>query len=140
MAKLVTVGTFTSPIDAHLAKGRLEAEGISAFVAHEHHIWANWVLSHALGGVKLQVVSENAAKAQAILKEHVEGKYEAALEEEFPDIKGNACPKCNSKEFKNAIPFGLLALVILTLGLISVIFPVRRENHTCLKCGNKWNH
>lgn len=140
MAKLVTVGSFTGPIEAHLAKGRLEAEGIPAFVAHEHHVWANWVFSHALGGVKLQVMSENAAQAVAILKEHVEGKYEAALKEEFPDIKDNACPKCGSKEFKSAIPFGLLALVILTLGLVSIIFPVRRENQTCLKCGNKWNH
>ena len=140
MAKLVTVGIFTGPIDAHLAKGRLEAEGIPTFIAHEHHIWANWALSHALGGVKLQVVSENAVQAQAILKEHVEGKYEIALKEEFPDITGNSCPRCGSKEFKSAIPFGLLDLVVLTLGLISIIFPVRREKHTCLKCGNKWNH
>lgn len=140
MAKLVTVGTFTGPIEAHLAKGRLEAEGIPAFVAHEHHIWANWGFSHALGGVKLQVVSENAAQAEAILKEQIEGKYEAALKEEFPDIKDNACPKCGSKDFKNSIPFGLLVLVVLSLGLLAIIFPVRRENHTCLKCGSTWKY
>ena len=140
MAKLVTVGTFTGPIEAHLAKGRLEAEGIPAFVAHEHHIWANWVYSHALGGVKLQVASEKADQAAAILKEHIEGKYEAALKEEFPDIKDSACPKCGSKNFKSTIPFGLLALVIFSLGALAIIFPVRRENHACLKCGNKWKY
>ena len=140
MMKLVTVGTFTGPIEAHLAKGRLEAEGISAFVANEHHIWANWVFSHALGGVKLQVVSENAAQATAILKEHIDGKYEAALKEEFPDIKDSACPNCDSKDFKSTIPFGLLVLVILSLGALAIIFPVRRENHTCLRCGRKWKY
>jgi len=140
MAKLVTVGSFTGPIEAHLAKGRLEAEGIPAFVAHEHHVWANWVFSHALGGVKVQVMPEHTTQAAAILKEHVEGKYEVALKEEFPDIQDNACPKCGSREFKSSIPFGLLVLVILTLGLVSIIFPARRVNHTCLRCGNKWNH
>ncbi len=140
MTRLVTVGTFTGPIEAHLAKGRLEAEGIPAFLAHEHHIWANWVFSQALGGVKLQVVAENAARAEAILRENVGGGYEAALKQQFPDIRENACPQCGAKEFKSAIPLGLLVLLIVTLGLASVIFPVRRENHTCVQCGHKWTY
>lgn len=108
-------------------------------MAHEHHIWANWVFPHALVGVKVQVVSENAAQAEAILKEHIEGKYQAELKEEFPDIKDSACPKCGSKDFKSSFPFGLLALVF-SLRLLAIIFPVRRENHTCLKCGNTWKY
>ena len=56
---LITVATFTDPLEAHIVRGRLEAEHIECFVMHEHHIWANWFLSTALGGVKLQVRPED---------------------------------------------------------------------------------
>lgn len=45
MPTFKTVDSYTSPIDAYLAKGRLEAEGIPAFVAHDNHVWANWMYS-----------------------------------------------------------------------------------------------
>lgn len=48
---LVTIERCTDPIQAHTLLGRLEAEGIRAFVAHEHHVWANWFMSDALQGV-----------------------------------------------------------------------------------------
>ena len=38
--------------------GLLQAEGITAFVAHEHHIGNNWPLSTALGWTKVQVLPE----------------------------------------------------------------------------------
>ena len=137
MAKLATVGIFIGPIEAHIAKGRLEAEGIPAFIAHEHHIWANWMFSHALGGVKLQVAAENAAEAETILGDHMKGMYESELADEFQDIEANACPRCGSMEFNSKIPFGSLVLLVATLG-IGVIFPLRRERHVCLRCGSKW--
>ena len=58
MAEFVTIASFTSPLEAHMARGRLEAEGIPAFIAHENHIWAEWFLSNALGGVKVQVLKQ----------------------------------------------------------------------------------
>ena len=42
-------------MEAHIFRLRLEAEGIFAVVAHEHHVWANWPYAMALGGVKVQV-------------------------------------------------------------------------------------
>lgn len=38
MAKLVTVDSFTDAVEAYIAKGRLEAEGIPTFIANENHI------------------------------------------------------------------------------------------------------
>ena len=35
---LVTIATFTNPLEAHIVRGRLQAEGIETYVAHEHHI------------------------------------------------------------------------------------------------------
>ena len=139
MGKLATIATFTSPWEAHIAKGRLGAEGIPAFIAHEHHISAAWFLSNALGGVKLQVPDAYADAAQEIIQAHIKGKYEEALEQEFSDLEENACPRCKSKEYKSRFSYGMLLLVILSLGL-SVIFPIRKEIHICKNCGNKWKY
>lgn len=137
---LVTIETFTGPIEAHLAKGRLEAEGIPAFVVNEHHVWANWTLSHALGGVRVQVASADAERAARILEDHAAGKFASALEEEFPDLEAERCPQCGSDDFESQRPLGMLAWVVMTLGLISVIFPVRRAKRACKQCGATWRN
>ena len=140
MNKLVTIATFTSPWEAHIAKGRLDADGIPAFIAHEHHISAAWFLSNALGGVKLQVPEAYADAAQEIIQSHINGEYEEDLKQEFVNLEQNACPRCKSKEYKSRLSYGTLFLVFLTLGLTSVIFPIRKEIHICKNCGNKWRH
>ncbi|HEX2114187.1 MAG TPA: hypothetical protein VHM01_07255 [Alphaproteobacteria bacterium] len=53
---LVTAETFTEPWEAHLFCTRLQAEGLFAVVAHEHHVGMYWPYALALGGVKLQVL------------------------------------------------------------------------------------
>ena len=140
MTRLITVATFTGPMEAHIAKGRLEVEGIPAFLAHEHHVWANWAYSHALGGIKLQVVREHVEQAKRILRAHEDGAYEVELRQEVADIEDNRCPRCGSTDFKSTIPFTPLLLVVLTLGIFSIIFPLRRENHRCRSCGCRWRY
>lgn len=127
-------------MEAHLAKGRLEAEGIPAFVVNEHHVWANWTLSHALGGVRVQVASADAERAARILEDHAAGKFANGLEDEFPDLESEHCPQCGSQDFNSQRRVGMLALVVLTLGLISVIFPIRRAKRTCTQCGTTWRN
>jgi len=140
MSKFVTVGAYNNPIEAHLAKGRLEVEGIPAYLAHEHHVWANWVYSQALGGVKVQVLAENANSAASILDAHNKGEYEESLEGVVPGVDENICPKCGSRKYQSKFPIGMILLVLLTLGLVSIIFPPRREHHTCMECGYKWRY
>ena len=140
MANLITVGTFTSPIEAHIAKGRLETEGINTFIANENHIWANWMYSQALGGVKILVLEPDAEKALEIIKKHINGEFEAELKEEFSDLKSNVCPKCGSRKFKSAVPLLSLLIVLLTLGLFSIIYKIRKENHKCTNCGFRWQY
>jgi hypothetical protein len=62
-----TIATFGEPIEAHLAKARLEAAGIPAFIADENSVGVAWHLTVALGGVKLQVADENADEARSVL-------------------------------------------------------------------------
>jgi len=59
---LSTICWFADPIKAHIVKGRLEAEGIYVYLANEHHIWAKWTISNALGGVECQSALKNKDK------------------------------------------------------------------------------
>lgn len=65
--KLVTIGRFSQPLEAWLAKTKLESEGIECFLMDEHIVTMNWLYSNAVGGVKLKVREEDAEKAKRIL-------------------------------------------------------------------------
>src|SRR3990172_4296043 len=96
---LVAVATFSRPADAELARGRLEAEGLRAFVADAHVVRMNWLLSQAVGGVKLMVPASEEAMAMAILNEGSSGASDA-LHEVFPDVETERCPRCGSEEVR----------------------------------------
>lgn len=65
----VTVRQYSLPYEAHLDRARLESEGITAVIADEHTISMQWMLSDALGGVRLRVQPEDLAEAESILAE-----------------------------------------------------------------------
>jgi hypothetical protein len=67
LGEMVTVATFSFPYQAHAAKLKLEAEGISVYLADELTIQMDWLLSNAIGGVKVQVPSTQARRARRIL-------------------------------------------------------------------------
>ena len=64
---LVTIATFDLWPDAQIALGRLEAEGIPAYMADQHLVQTDWLYSIAVGGIKLQVEAEDEARAREIL-------------------------------------------------------------------------
>jgi hypothetical protein len=72
---LVTVSTHFDPTDAHIMRCRLEAEGIAAFVAHDHQVQLNWFQAIALGGAKVQVPAADAEAAKKIVEAVEKGKY-----------------------------------------------------------------
>ena len=65
---LITIANFPYPIDANLAKTRLEAEGIDCFLINEHITGLNWFWVPAIGGVGLQVRESDAERAMEILE------------------------------------------------------------------------
>jgi len=67
--KLITVATFWDPIEAGLARGRLEAAGIRSFLADEQMVGTAWHLQNAIGGAKLQVIDTDAVAALEVLSE-----------------------------------------------------------------------
>ena len=68
--KLVTVCTYTSAVQAEMAKLALEAEGVTAFIGDATMVTAEWLIGSALGGVKLQVAEVDVPAAMAVLASH----------------------------------------------------------------------
>lgn len=126
---LVTVSTHVDPIAAHIMRCRLEADGIAAFVAHEHHVSMDWLVSNALGGVKVQVAAQDAAAARQVVAAVESGAY--ALPDE--DADAVACPRCGSAragEDKRAWSVSLMSSFLLSIPL-----PFSRHRLRCLACG-----
>ena len=135
---LITIATFSNPLEAHIVRGRLEAEGIETSVAHEHHIWANWFLSTALGGVKLQVKPEDAQRAGQILQQEQAGDYEALVTDSAEEIAEPrpACPVCGSEEITPVRRSGRVSLFIVWLS--SLPLPYSSVTMTCRNCSHTW--
>lgn len=64
---LVTVASFLNLVEADLAKSRLEAEGITVFLAGEQAAQAMPYLFGAMGGIRLLVPRAEAEAALRIL-------------------------------------------------------------------------
>lgn len=73
MPNFITVATFDMMPDAHIAMGRLHAEGIDCHLADEHLVQTDWLYAIAVGGIKLQVLEEDADAARRILDEDLSG-------------------------------------------------------------------
>ncbi len=63
MEELVTVARFNEPIEAEMARGRLQSAGIEVFLSGENAA----ILEPGLGPLRLQVAAGDASDAQAIL-------------------------------------------------------------------------
>jgi hypothetical protein len=65
----VTIARFFLHAEALLARMRLESSGIECLLQDEHVSRMHSLAAPAIGGIKLQVPEEDAARAQAILNE-----------------------------------------------------------------------
>ena len=63
MADVVTIASFTEPLEAEMAKLRLESAGIEVFLSGENAR----IMEPGLGPLQLQVSSEDETDARAIL-------------------------------------------------------------------------
>jgi hypothetical protein len=134
---LTTIKTFRDPWEAHMFRGRLEAERIPAFLASDQHIWMQWQLSVALGGVRVQVPEFFADPAGEVLARCASGACQAELAEMFGDIEERRCPVCGARDIKRRPAAGefVFTLAVMLLGL-----PVKfgTSRCTCRVCGHRW--
>lgn len=130
-----TVASFREPYKAHLAKGKLEAEGISAVVLDEHLVQIDWVLSQAIGGVKIQAPEENLDQARDILGADYIDELSAVEEAQLEPTPDEVCPKCGSDQI-SLHRYSLWSLIPSLLFLLPIFF--RRKKWVCNDCRATW--
>lgn len=67
MGSLVKVATFQNSLEAHVAQGLLEAEGLQSYLEGEHGNLAMSYATSAIGGVRLMVEQADTELALAVL-------------------------------------------------------------------------
>ena len=132
---LKTVARFREPYEAHIARGKLETEGIPAVVVDEHLVQINWMYSQAVGGVKLQVPEEALERAREILGKDYEKELEVIEETQLEPSSGEACPKCGSTSTV-ARRYSIWSLVPSFIFFLPVLF--RKKGRVCNRCGATW--
>jgi hypothetical protein len=129
--ELVTVSTYSSAIDAHLAKNKLESEGILAFLFDENVMSLNPLYNISVGGIKLKTLESDRAHAQAVLQTLQDQPY---TNEQNQVI---TCPKCGSQNISYAYDSNnklksfmgfLVALITFSLPLLS------KDRYICNQC------
>lgn len=127
----IVVATYLDATQAHVAKGLLESEGIDAVLRDEHLVTANWMLSNALGGVRLMVPQSREAEAQRLLQQVNRGEF--ALDEEDP---ADICPKCGARGAHPDSPSRRLAFAALMF--LNIPLPFAGTGRRCRACGHWW--
>ncbi|WP_299225312.1 DUF2007 domain-containing protein [uncultured Psychroserpens sp.] len=129
-----TIARFQYTTEAQIFKGRLEAEGIEVFLQDHLTIDTDPLVSNAIGGVKLKVLTKDVLKANHILN---------SIQKYSIDDEGNTinCPNCNSekielfstiKSFKSFFAF-LIGLLFGTLPFHT------RYKYKCEICKKEFN-
>ena len=92
-----TVAAYTDPIEAQLALGLLQAEGIPARLDDTGTAIANWEWRLAIGGMRLRVPDAQVVHARRVLAALEAGEY--ALDDTFPaDGAGPAAEHAASRD------------------------------------------
>ena len=140
--RLVTIAAFNDATEAHIVKGRLEADGILCFLGDENIVGIHPFYSVAVGGVKLKVTEDDVMEAKAILSRIQEGntQFDYDTIELAPPMQEHPeairCPNCDSdnvaEEKFNRTVFSLSYL------LLGFPLPFLSRKHTCYDCGYRW--
>lgn len=127
----VIIGAYPEATAAHLARVRLDAEGIESWLVDENTASVYPFYTQTIGGVKL-AVREGDALAAANFIQGLDATEKARHQQHL-----HQCPMCGSKNVgENAMRFGwLLLLTLLTFGLYLTLFYRKRK---CGDCGSVW--
>ncbi|OKL41813.1 putative signal transducing protein [Pontibacter flavimaris] len=126
--RLVTIATFNELTEAHILKGRLEAEGILCFLGDEHIVGVHPFYSVAVGGVKLKVTEGDVMEAKAILARIQEGSSQFDYDsiDMAPPVQEQprslVCPNCGSDN----------------VGELGIPMPFMSRRYTCYNCSHAW--
>ncbi len=123
--KSIVLRSYDNYIEAHLAAGQLESEGINAYLHDEFSVTINPVLTGALGGIKLLVSEHDAIKAHQIL-EVFDNNRKAK----------QTCPKCGSGNVQYIVPPDAKnwLVAVVSFSLSNLAMGAEKKYH-CFECG-----
>ena len=142
--RLITIATCNELTEAHILKGRLEAEGILCFLGDEHIVGAQPFYAVAVGGIKLKVPENDVDEAKAILA-GIQGGHADYLLDEIelaPPMQEHAiaqtCPHCGSDNIAEE----KYNKTVFSLSYLFLGFPLPFLNHRykCYNCGQQWKN
>lgn len=123
--KIIVFRKFETPIDANLAKTKLDAHGIPCFLTEENIATLYTGQSFQLFGVRLHLFDKDAKLAAEILNDQV-------------ITEPHICPRCKSQnvviEYSRNF-FSLLATILS--GLFVSLMP-NKKVFRCQDCGNEF--
>lgn len=121
--QLITVATFSTPIEGTLAKHQLEAHGIQAYLRDEATANMAWHLTVAIGWIKLQVVESDVERAMAILAQENQSTEELLSEDDDEEIieRLSSADQMVEQAFRTAI----IGLLFFPLQLYSLWLLIR---------------
>lgn len=135
MSELVTVARFRDLPLAELARGKLNAEGIPAFLADQYLVGLRWDLSNAIGGLRLQVPRERAGEARDILNADDSAAL-AELQSSTLVGRRDSCPSCGSADIRQKKLSRRSGAISLILSLPILFWGTRL---VCQQCGRSWS-
>ncbi len=112
--------------EAEVARSALESAGVHAFIFDGGLARTAWHLSHAIGGVRLMVLEEQAADARALLSM-------PTPEQATPDPI-DSCPACGGTEVARLYSWWSLVPSSLT----GIPFLFARLRRRCRACDHRW--
>lgn len=128
--RLVTIGAYSTPFEASLVRGRLEAFDIDATLVDAETVSVNWLWSNLLGGIKVQVPESDVEEALHLLSS------EWSDEPDLQDAAETAiCPNCGSPATEYLLDKRGSFLTLLLLGFPLLPAVSKRE---CADCGHRW--
>lgn len=140
ISDFITVRTYRDLSAAYVARAYLEASDIPCVLRDENMIRANWFLSNAIGGARLQVPSAYAEAANEKLSQPIPASFEDGTDQEFVQP---VCPKCGSldvveDDMDRRIKAASVPMFPFATATLSALPFTPNADWKCLHCGCRW--
>lgn len=134
---MVVLRRYSHPHEAQLALALLQTEGIPAVLGDANVVHVNWLLSNAVGGVKLLVPEDALPEAQRILDDAAAAPPLSSgdIDAEGPEDH-EVCPYCGHDDLER-VTLGRRWSFVSALLFLVPLLPVWRRTR-CRACGNTW--
>jgi hypothetical protein len=132
---LVMLRSYRDPIDAELAKSRLESAGIPALILDKHLASIQWLYSNAIGGAKIEVDESDLDASLELLQEEHSADLAEIPESQSPPVDGDLCPVCSSSMVRASRVHRTAAALSLATSLPFIAW---RRRWVCTSCNHSW--